>query len=130
MRFFIAFALLCGALAAQPQDPWNYRGRPNWDRSWNNRPFPREGACFFKDAGFRGDRFCVTRGDRLESLPGNFGDNISSMQVFGRSRVTVFNDRNFRGGREEFRASIQDLREARFRDGHTWNNRISSIIVR
>jgi hypothetical protein len=72
----------------------------------------------------------VSRGDKLQSLPGSFGDNISSMQVFGKSRVTVFNDRNFSGGSQEFRSSIGDLRTAKFRDGHTWNDRISSVIVR
>ena len=62
----------------------------------------RAGACFFKEAGFQGDRFCVTRGDKLDSLPGNFGDNISSMQLFGNVRATVFNDRSFRGGNRSF----------------------------
>jgi hypothetical protein len=66
----------------------------------------------------------------LPSLPGNFGDNISSMQVFGNARVTVYNDRNYSGGGQEFRSSIGDLRTAKFRDGHTWNDRISSITVR
>jgi len=91
---------------------------------------PRAGACFFKDGGFQGDRFCVRKGDRLDSLPGNFGDNISSMQLFGNARVTVYNDRNFRGGSQEFRRSVADLRRERFRDGHTWNDRISSMTVR
>jgi hypothetical protein len=72
----------------------------------------------------------VSRGDRLDRLPGNFGDNISSLQLFGNARATVFNDRDFRGGSEEFRRSIPDLRTQRFRDGHTWNNRISSLVVR
>ncbi|MES1257248.1 MAG: peptidase inhibitor family I36 protein [Acidobacteriota bacterium] len=129
MRILLVCGLLCGALLAQPQNPWNYQGRPNWDRSWNNRPLPRAGACFFKDPGFQGDRFCVAKGDRLDSLPGSFGDNISSIRLLGRARVAVFNDRNFRGGRQEFRSSISDLRTQRFRDGHTWNDRISSITV-
>jgi hypothetical protein len=42
----------------------------------------------------------------------------------------VFNDRSFRGGSEEFRSSVSDLRTRKFRDGHTWNNRISSVAVR
>jgi hypothetical protein len=42
----------------------------------------------------------------------------------------VFNDRNFRGGSIGFRRSVADLRNVPFRGGHTWNNRISSIIVR
>ena len=126
---FAFFALWIG-LAAFGQGPWVYRDHPKWDRSWNDRPVPGAGACFFTDAGFRGNRFCVTRGDRLDRLPGDFGDNISSIQVFGKARVRVFNDRNFSGGSQEFRNSIPDLRNEPFRDGHTWNNRISSLAVR
>ena len=129
-RIILVVGLLGGALIALAQNPWDYKGNPNWDSSWNKRPYPKTGACFFKQQGFQGDRFCVIRGDRLPSLPGNFGDNISSMQVFGGTRVTVFNDRNFSGGSQEFRSSIGDLRNAKFRDGHTWNNRISSVVVR
>ena len=131
MKSIIATVFALGfALVAFGQGTWVYRDHPNWDRSWNDRPSPPIGACFFTDAGFRGNRFCVSRGDRLDRLPGNFGDNISSIQVFGRAKVVVFNDRNFSGGRGEFRTSIADLRTQPFRDGHTWNNRISSVIVR
>src|SRR5581483_4255204 len=97
--------------AQDRRDPWDYgQGRDyRWDPSWNSRPFPRRGACFFTDRDFR--------------------DNISSIQTVG-SRVIVFNDRDYRGGSDEFRTSVRDLRNRRFRDGHTWNNRISSIVVR
>ncbi len=126
----LALGIVCGAVLLFAQNPWVYHDHPEWDRSWNQRPFPRAGACFFKDTGFHGDRFCVTKGDRLDRLPGQFGDNISSLQIFGGSRVTVFNDRNFSGGSEEFRSGVTDLRKRKFRDGHTWNDRISSIAVR
>lgn len=129
-RILLTLGLLGGAILAYAQNPWDYRDHPRWDRSWNQRPLPRAGVCFFKDNGFQGDRFCVTKGDRLDSLPGDFGDKISSLQLFGNARVTVFNDREFRGGSQEFRSSIRDLRTQRFRDGHTWNDRISSVIVR
>ena len=109
---------------------WTYNGDYKWDQSWNSRPNPRSVACFFTTAGYTGNRFCVSSGDRLSHLPGNFGDNISAIQIYGRARVTVFNDRNFSGGSAQFRNSIPDLRERRFRGGHTWNNRISSIAVR
>ena len=128
-RFAPLLLLLCGSLTIFAQNPWDYRNHPNWEPSWNRRPLPRVGACFYKDAGFRGDRFCVGRGDRLDALPGNFGDNISSIQLFGRARVTVFNDREFRGGSDQFASSVKDLRNRRFRDGHTWNDRISSLAV-
>jgi hypothetical protein len=129
-RIAVVFGLIFTALAVYGQDPWEYRRYHRWDNSWNSRPMPRAGACFFKEPGFRGDRFCVTRGDRLESLPGNFGDHISSIQVFGHARVFVFNDRDFRGGSREFRWSVDDLRTQRFGESHTWNNRISSIVIR
>lgn len=122
--------LCCMSIGFAQPNPWVYRDNPRWERSWNDRPMPRAGACFFKEPGFRGDRFCVTRGDRLPSLPGEFGDQISSVQLFGNARVTVFNDRSFRGGSDEFHRSITDLRRERFRDGHTWNDRISSLMVR
>jgi hypothetical protein len=112
------------------RDPWTYRGNDTWDSSWNRRPHPRDGACFFTSANYSGNHFCVRRGDRLPSLPRNFGDNLSSIRTFGKSRVMVFNDRNFSGGSQEFRSSVPDLRNRRFRDGHTWNNRVSSIAVR
>ena len=126
----VVLALLFATVTASAQDPWEYRDRPRWDRSWNDRTSPRAGACFFTDSGYRGNRFCVRAGDRLPSLPGDFGDNISSVQVFGRARVMVYNDRDFRGGNTELRGSVDDLRKIPFRGGHTWTNRISSIVIR
>ena len=130
LRISLVIGLFCAALVANAQGPWIYRDHPNWDPSWNQRPRPRAGACFYKDQGFRGDHFCVSRGDRLPALPGNFGDKISSIQLLGRSRVVIFNDRDFRGGSQELRRGVADLRTERFRGGHTWNDRISSVIVR
>ena len=138
-RLTLALTLLCstGLLAQNrpsgppPGNAWNYGGgNNNWNNSWNNRPAPGRGACFFTSANFQGNKFCVRSGDRLPSLPGNFGDNISSIQVYGRGVVHVFNDRNFSGGGQVMRGNIPDLRNYKFRGGHTWNNRISSIVVK
>ena len=109
---------------------WNYGpGQNSWDPSWNNRPSPGRGACFYTKQNFQGNHFCVRSGDRLPSLPGNFGDNISSIQVFGRGRVKVFTDRKYSGGSTVLSGTVPDLRTYKFRGGHTWNNRISSIAV-
>ncbi len=112
-------------------DQWNYgnNGPGRWDNSWNNRQDPQAGACFYSSGGFGGNHFCVRRGDRLTSLPGDFGDNISSIRVFGRGSVRVFDDRNFRGVSQSFRGSVPDLQRVPSKPGHTWNNRISSIVV-
>lgn len=139
LRFMLRSVLILAAFSAvlllgQPRrdrvEEWRYEGEYRWERSWNDRPFPAAGACFFRDYNFQGDRFCVRRGDRLPHLPLEFGDNISSIRLFGGARVVVYNDRDFRNGSEEFRGSINDLRTRRFRDGHTWNDRISSVVVR
>lgn len=131
MKRLTVLALVCFALSAiaQPPDPWNYGRDSRWNRSWNSRPNPHRGACFYTTAPFVGNHFCVRSGDRLPALPGDFGDNISSIQTFGGARVRVFNDRNFSGGSTEIDRGVSDLRSVPFRGGHTWNNRISSIVV-
>ncbi len=113
-----------------PGDPWVYGPQNNnWDPSWNRRPNPHRGACIYTDRNFGGNHFCVRSGDRLPSLPGNFGGNVSSIQLFGGARIQVFNDRNFSNGSTTLNRSVGDLRNVPFRGGHTWNNRISSMIV-
>lgn len=115
-----------------PQDSstyWRYGPNPNWNPDWNRWPNPNRGACFYTTAPYRGNRFCVRSGDKLPALPGNIGGNISSIQVFGGARVRIFNDRNFSNGSAEVRHNISDLRQLPFRGGHTWNNRISSLMV-
>jgi Peptidase inhibitor family I36 len=128
---FAVSALAQNRPPGPPQnDPWVYGPQNNaWNPGWNQRPNPRSGACFYTSTGFQGNRFCVRSGDRLPALPGNFGDNISSIQIFGRGRVQIFNDRNYRNGSTVLNRSVPDLRRVPFRNGHTWNNRISSMVV-
>ena len=108
---------------------WKYGPNPSWNPNWNRWPNPHRGACFYTTAPFRGNKFCVRAGDKLPSLPGNIGGNISSIQTFGGASVRVFNDRNFSNGSTVIRGSVPDLRNVPFRNGHTWNNRISSLMV-
>jgi hypothetical protein len=84
---------------------------------------PRDGACFYEDADFRGSYFCVQAGDELTSLPqGN--DRVSSIRVYGRAEVVVFRDRGFRGDSRRFTDHARNLID----DG--FNDAISSIEVR
>ena len=110
---------------------WSYNGGDpgRWNPAWNGRPNPRRGACFYTDRGFRGNHFCVQAGDRIPRLPGDIGDNISSVQTFGGARVRVFDDRNFQGMNAVLPGTIGDLSRVPSRPGHTWNNRISSVMV-
>jgi hypothetical protein len=102
---------------------------PAWDESWNRRPFPQVGACFYTGPNFSGNRFCMTRGQSWPELPAGYGNNISSIQTFGGAAVRIFNDSKFRNGSILLRHPVPDMRDVPFRDGHTWNNRISAIEV-
>jgi hypothetical protein len=110
-----------------------YRGSgPVWWNSGGQRPADlREGACFFADANYAGDYFCMRRGEAYDTLPPGFNDRISSVQVYGRVRVTVFNDDRFGGIKLGLDRSIDNLKRIPKQDDprKTWNDRISSIRV-
>jgi len=88
---------------------------------WGRQPYPREGACFFEDANYRGDYFCVARGRTYTSLPRGFNDRISSIRVFGAG-VRIYRDRDFHGRSTEVRRDVSNLRG-------DWRDEVSSIRV-
>lgn len=113
-----------------PGDPWVYGPQSNvWAPEWNRRPEPRRGACFFTSEMFQGNRFCVRAGDRLPYLPGNFGGHISSIRTYGGAQVRIFNDHRFHSGNTLLTTTVPDLHAIPYKDGHTWNDRISSLMV-
>jgi hypothetical protein len=91
---------------------------PVWGRG---EAIPREGACFYEDANFRGQYFCVPRGATFTNLPRGFNDRISSIRVFD-AEVRIFQDRNFRGRSREIRSDVANLRG-------DWKDDVSSIRV-
>src|SRR4029077_2577916 len=78
---------------------------------WGRGPFPGSGACFFQDAGFRGEYFCVPAGENIGRVPDDMNDRISSIRVFGRAEVVVFRDIRFAGGAARFGHDIRNLRD-------------------
>jgi hypothetical protein len=141
MKRFAAFLVLAFAVTAIAQtapaappptsdNPWVYSDQNrDWDPSWNQRPDPNSGACFYTDASYSGNHFCVHAGDRLPELPGHFGHHITSVQIFGNARVRLFNDSNYKNGSTILEHSVDNLRDVPFRGGHTWNDRIGSVVV-
>jgi hypothetical protein len=90
---------------------------------WGRPTVPRDGACFYRDAGFRGDYFCVRAGEDLPYIPGGLNDEISSIRTFGRAVVTVYRDKRFSGRAERFGEDVWNLRNI------GWNDRLSSVRV-
>jgi hypothetical protein len=102
-----------------------------WNSGRGHRPDKQlhDVACFFIDANYGGDYFCQGRGSSVNVPPG-FNDKISSIRVFGRADVTIYNDANFGGFSARTRRSIPVLREWRVPNSDkNWNNRISSVRV-
>ncbi len=58
---------------------------------------PRDGACFFERTNYRGNSFCIARGDSYDRLPRDWDNAVRSVRVYGRAEVEVCTDRNFRG---------------------------------
>jgi Peptidase inhibitor family I36 len=90
---------------------------------WGRPTVPRDGACFYRDAGFRGDYFCVPSGGDLSQIPRGLNDEISSIRTFGRAEVTIYRDRRFSGRAERFGGDVWNLRN------QGWNDRLSSLRV-
>lgn len=97
---------------------WGGGGRPPM---WGNPQIPREGACFFKDANFRGQFFCIPRGRSYRMLPSGFNDQISSIRV-QRANVMIFRDQDFSGRSTVFTGDVPNV-------GGAWNDMISSVRV-
>jgi len=93
-------------------------------QSWGRSEFPRTGACFFRDANFKGDYFCVDAGREYSSLPSGMNDQITSIQVFGDAEVTIFQDGRFEGPSTRLRGDVRNLKD------EGWNDRLSSLRVR
>jgi hypothetical protein len=126
-RNAILFLLLVLSSLAAPLAAQDVSGQLRWG---NPRP-PQSGACFYKDENFGGQFFCVQGSQYVNALPPGFNDKISSIRLFGRARITVFNDNNFGGLRLPVDRDIRNLKHVPLNNGSgkNWNDRISSIRI-
>src|SRR5262245_27961158 len=75
---------------------------PQAAQRWGTGPVPRNGVCFYRDTNFRGDYFCADTGEDIDRMPSGMNDRISSIRLFGRAEVTVFQDVRFGGRSSRF----------------------------
>ena len=116
MRNRVAVAGMLGvfALLAAPEVEAQGWGRPT---------VPRTGACFYRDADFRGEYFCASVGQEFSSVPDGMNDEISSIRTFGGAVVTIFKDKRFGGRTARFEGNVRNL------ENEGWNDRLSSLRV-
>jgi len=91
---------------------------------WGRERTPNDGACFYEDADFHGDYFCVRGGEDLSSIPDGMNDRISSVRLFGRTDVTLFKDTKYHGRSTRLTHDVRNLKS------EGWNDLVSSIQVR
>jgi hypothetical protein len=91
---------------------------------WGRPSVPRSGACFYRNADFRGDYFCVPAGEDLDQMPSGLNDRISSLRTFGGVEVIVFRNPGFGGRSSRFRDDVSNLQL------EGWNDTMSSLSVR
>jgi len=89
---------------------------------WGRPNAPRAGACFYRDANFQGEYFCVRAGEGVDAVPNDMNDEISSIRTFGDVQVMVFQNRGFSGRSARFN-DVGNLQE------QGWNDKLSSLQV-
>jgi hypothetical protein len=100
-------------------------------RDRNNRDDDRQGGdrvCFYRDIQFEGPSWCYRPGDELADLRDR-GNEISSIRIFGRARVIVYDLDEFMGASDEFDRDVTDLRLRVMEGRRNWNDRIDSFQV-
>lgn len=85
-------------------------------------------VCLYRDIQFQGVEQCFNIGDSVPSLSSGIGGQVSSIRIYGRATITVWDDSNFRGHTTAFNSSVPDLGRIRL-ESKSWSDRIQSIQV-
>ena len=88
----------------------------------------RDRVCFYKDSEYNGWEQCYNVGDEVRSMSDKKAQ-ASSIRIFGRAGVIVYDSTDFEGRVTEFYQDVSNLALRAASGGHTWNDRISSLVV-
>lgn len=118
-------ALIVAGLSMTAAPTFAQQGRDRND-SRDNRDTDR--VCFYRDVEYQGPSWCYRPGDELADLR-NRGNEFSSIRIFGRARVIVWDGEEFMGVTDEFDMDVPDLRLRAIEGRRNWNDRIDSFRV-
>jgi len=85
-------------------------------------------VCVYKDINYQGAEQCYKAGDEINDL-GSQRKSISSIRVFGRETVTVFENTEFRGHSEQFTSDVSDLGRRTMSGNTAWSDHIDSLRI-
>jgi len=88
----------------------------------------RDRVCFYQDIQYQGWEQCYNAGDEVPTL-GRRNNAISSIRIYGRARVTIYEDTEFRGRSAEFSSSVPDLGLRNLSGSRSWSDHVSSFRI-
>jgi hypothetical protein len=118
-------AVIVASLSMTAVPAFAQQGRDRSDGR-DNRDTDR--VCFYRDVEYQGPSWCYRPGDELADLR-NRNNEISSIRIFGRARVVVWDQEEFMGATDEFDMDAPDLRLRAMEGRRNWNDRIDSFQV-
>lgn len=83
----------------------------------------RDQVCVYQDVQYQGRQRCFDSGSRVSDL-NELRNNVSSVRIFGRARVELYDNRDFRGRAIELTSDVADL--GRY---SSWNDRADSLQI-
>jgi hypothetical protein len=116
----LAFGMLCSVILAS-----NAGAAPQFG---GGRARGQERVCFYQDVQYQGMEQCYNAGDEVSNLQrrNNF---FSSIRIYGRARVTVYDNTEFRGHSAEFTTSVPDLNLRSVSGSRNWSDHIQSFRI-
>jgi hypothetical protein len=104
---------------------------PDADRAPARGRQVRDGICVYEHAGYSGRVDCFEAGDNIRDVVRRYGrnDEISSIRVFGRAAVVLYQDIHFGGAQLIVDRDIPDLARVRMHGFSNWNDQVSSMQV-
>jgi len=85
-------------------------------------------VCVYKDINYQGAEQCYSAGDEVNNL-GNQSKSISSIRVYGRATVTVYESTAFRGHSAQFTSNVSDLGQRMMAGDTAWSDHIESLRI-
>jgi hypothetical protein len=116
MKNTCTLMILCGLVSLAAFLPREAGAQSRSDRD-------RDRVCVYQHAGYGGWEHCYGVGEDARDL-GNHRNGISSVRIFGRAEITLFEHPAFQGNEVIIDRDISDLRELK-----RWNDQTDSLRV-
>ena len=85
-------------------------------------------VCLYQDVHYEGWAECYRPGDQVPSLR-DHNNNVSSIRIYGRAAIVVYDDTSFRGQSAEFASDVPDLGLRSFVGSRSWSDKIESFEI-